>query len=243
MKLDKQMVIAHRGASGLVKHENTIEAFAKALEVGADSIECDVRKTKDGKMVVVHDEDYQGKRIRELSYRDLCMLTAEDGFLMPTLEDAILWCKGKIMIDIELKEEGYEEEVIALAKKYLSHDDFFIRTFNDDSLKKIKVVDKNIKTVLLLGVEHPKWGLFTRLSELFPLFRILKTKCDMVSPHYRLIRFGYIWRLKLWKKPVLIWTVNDSKLMEKLLIDKKAAGIITNFPDAAIEILAKNKKV
>ncbi|MFA5765849.1 MAG: glycerophosphodiester phosphodiesterase, partial [Bacilli bacterium] len=105
------------------------------------------------------------------------------------------------------------------------------------------VVDKNIKTVLLLGVERPKWGLFTRLSELFPLFRILKTKCDMVSPHYRLIRFGYIWRLKLWKKPVLIWTVNDSKLMEKLLIDKKAAGIITNFPDAAIEILAKNKKV
>lgn len=242
MKLDKQMIIAHRGASGLVEHENTIEAFEKAVEVGADSIECDVRKTKDGKIIVVHDEDYQGKLIKDLSYQDLSILTTANGFLMPTLEEAILWCKDKIVIDIELKEEGYEEEVIALVKKHLSCQDFLIRSFNDSSLKKIKRIDKNIKTVLLLGVEYPKWGLFTRLSELFPLLRVLKTRCDMVSPHYRLVRFGYVKRLKLWRKPVLVWTVNDSKLMEKMLIEKKVAGIITNFPDVAIGVLKENKK-
>lgn len=243
MKFKKQMVIAHRGASGLVKHENTIEAFAKALEVGADSIECDVRKTKDGKIIVVHDADYKGKLISELTYYELSMITTGDGFLMPTLEDALMWCKGKILIDIEIKEEGYEEELIALIKKYLTYDDFFIRAFMDSSIKLIKKLDKKIKTVLLLGEEHPKWGFLTRLSELFPLFRVLNTKCDMVSPHYRLIKFGYAWRLKLSGTPVLVWTVNDYDLIKEMLYKKKVAAVITNFPDVALKILAESKKV
>ena len=243
MKLNKQVIIAHRGASGLVKHENTIESFEKAWKIGADSFECDVRKTKDGKMIVVHDEDYKGQKICELSYHDLCILTTKDGFIMPTLEDTILWCKDKIIIDIELKEEGYEEEVVTLVKKHLAHSDFFIRTFNDSSLKIIKQIDRKIKTILLLGVEHPKWGLFTRLSELFPLVRILKTKCDMVSPHYRLLKLGYVWRLGLLNKPVLVWSVDDIEMMKKLLNQKRVAGIVTNFPDMGLKVLAENKKV
>lgn len=241
MIFERQTIIAHRGASGLVEHENTIESFAKAVEVGADAIECDVRKTKDGKMIIVHDDNYEDKKIIDLTYEELSELTKQKGFIMPTLEETLLWAKGKIFIDIELKEEGYEEEFINAVKKVLTYDEFYVRSFNDNSLKKIKELDENIKTVLLLGVEHPRHGIFTRLSELFPLARIKRTKCDMVSPYYELIRLGYVCRLKLSKTPVLVWTVNDESLMRKLLFKNKVDAIITNYPDIALKVLKEKK--
>lgn len=239
MKFSKQLVVAHRGASGLVEFENTIESFSKALEVGADAFECDVRKTKDGQMIIVHNDNYDGHKIADLDYKSLCSLTLEKGFIMPTLEETLQWCKDKIFIDIELKEEGYEEEVVDLVKKYLTYDKFFIRSFNDNSLRLIKKIDSNIKTVLLLGEEFPKHVILTRISELFPLWRILKTKCDMVSPYYKLVILGYTWRLKLSGRPVLVWTVNEEELMKKMLFKKKVAAIITNYPDVALKVLEK----
>jgi len=236
MKFSKQMVVAHRGASGLVEHENTIEAFQKAIDVGADCIECDVRKTADGILVIYHDKLINGVSVNSLNYHEILALT---GYHVPTLEETLLFVKGKILIDIELKEEGYEDEVVALIKKHLQNDEFYIRSFIDKSLIKIKKIDKTIITALLLGLEKPKNVLLTRLSELFPIFRILKTKCDYVSPYYRLLKLGYVTRMKLLGKPVSVWTVDDEVLMKKLLKKKKVASLVTNYPDVALRILGR----
>lgn len=236
MKLNKQWIIAHRGASGLVEHENTIESFEKAYQVGADSVELDIRKTKDGKIIVVHNPDYEGKLIKDYTYSELCDKTKANGFIMPTLEEALIYCKDKIFMDIEVKENGYEEEIVSMILKYLNTDEFFIRSFIKESIRKIKKINKNIKTVLLLGVEFPKFGFLTRIAELFPLFKVINSKCDMVSPHYLLVRLGFHFRMKLIGKPVLVWTVNDEKLMDKLLNKVKVEGIITNYPNKALEL-------
>lgn len=236
MKLDKQWIIAHRGASGLVEHENTISSFEKAYVVGADSVELDIRKTKDGKIIVVHNPDYNGKLISEYTYDELCEVTKKDGFVMPTLEDAILYCKDKIFMDIEIKEEGYEDEIVDIILKHLKPEEFFVRSFIKKSIKRIKRINKNIKTVLLLGVEFPKYGFLTRIAELFPLAKIISSKCDMISPHYRLVICGFHFRMKLLGKPVLVWTVNDKERIDYLLNKKKVEGIITNYPDVAISL-------
>lgn len=236
MKLDKQLIIAHRGASGLVEHENTITSFEKAYQVGADSVELDIRKTKDDIIVVVHNPDYKDKLIKDYTYSELVDATSKEGFIMPTLTEALKYCHNKIFLDIEIKESGYEEEIIKTILSVLNTNEFFIRSFLKESLRKVKKINKNIKTVLLLGVEFPKYGFLTRIFELFPLFKVIRSKCDMVSPHYLLVRLGFHFRMRLIGKPVLVWTVNDEKIMNKLLNKVKVEGVITNFPDKALDL-------
>ncbi|MCK9536612.1 MAG: glycerophosphodiester phosphodiesterase [Bacilli bacterium] len=239
MKFSRQMVVAHRGASGLVKHENTIEAFQKAIEIGADCIECDVRKTADGVIIIYHDELINGVVVNSLKYQEILDI---NGFHVPTLEETLKFVKGKILIDIELKEGGYEEEAIFLIQKHLTNDEFYIRSFLDETLKKVKKIDKTIITALLLGLDKPKNVFLTRLSELFPFFRILKTKCNFVSPYYKLLRLGFVTRMKLIGKPVSVWTVDDELLMVKLLKKKKIDSIVTNYPDVALRVLGRTDK-
>lgn len=226
-------ITAHRGASGHL-HENTLEAFNEAINIGANAIELDVRKSKDNKLIIMHNDHINENKLCDLNYNEILNISLNLGFKVPTLLEVLLLCKGKIFLDIELKEEGYEEEIITLITEHLDYQDFYIRSFLDRQIIKVKKLNKNIKTGLLLGTD--KAGIFKRLSELFPLFRILRTKCDFVSPHYRLIVCGYIKRMHLIKKPVLIWTVNDKNLIKKL-IKKKADGIITDYPELALNIL------
>ena len=211
MKLPKQMIVAHRGASGLVEHENTIDAFQKAIDVGADCIECDVRRTKDGVLIIFHDELINGVPVNELTHREILDIT---GYRVPTLEETLEFVKGKILIDIELKEGGYEEETVALIQKHLKNDEFYIRSFLDKTVRKVKI-DKTINTALLLVWNIRKCAL-NPPSELFPFFRILKTKCDIVSPYYRLLK-SFVTRMRILGRRVSVWTVDDEPLMKVLL--------------------------
>jgi glycerophosphoryl diester phosphodiesterase len=234
MIFKKQMIVAHRGAKGLVEHENTIDAFAKAIEVGADCIECDIRKTKDNKIIVFHDDAINDQKIKDLTYQELLEVA---GFKVPTLEETLEFVKGKILIDIEFKESGYVEEALQLIHKYLSNSEFFIRSFNDDVIVDAKIYDEKITCALLLGKDIKTKVIATRLSELFPGRRIKKCGCDFVSPHYRLLKFGFMWRMKLKGKPVSVWTVNDEELMKKLLFKKKVHALVTDYPNKALELL------
>ncbi len=242
MKLfKKQIVEAHRGAKGLVKFENTIDAFAKAIEVGSDAIELDIRKTKDNVIIVRHDPDYKGKLISELSKEELDNLTIEEGLMIPTLEQTLKFCKGKIFLDIELKEAGYEKDIIELILKYLNHNEFYIRSFIIKALRAVKKIDKNVITVLLVGRGKQKYPGLSRLSEIFPLFKILYSKCSIVSPYYKLLVCGYFFRMKIIGVPIIAWTVDKEDDLKRLLIDKKIDGVVTNYPNVAVDILKEKK--
>ena len=240
MKLFKKQIIeAHRGAKGLVKFENTIEAFAKAIEVGSDGIELDVRKTKDNIIVVRHDADIKGNKICDLTKDELDEITKKEGFICPTLEETILYCKGKILLDIEVKEAGYEEEILKAILKHLSYDEFYIRSFIDKTVRKFKKLDKNVITILLIGRWKPKFGMISRLPEIFPLFKILHSKCDMVSPYYKLLVWGYVKRMHFIGIPVIPWTVDGEENLRFVLLEKKVDGVVTNYPNIGIEVLNK----
>ena len=238
MKLFKKQIIeAHRGAKGLVKYENTIDAFQKAIEVGSDAIELDVRKTKDNVIVIRHDADYKATPISTVTKQELDNLTKEEGLYIPTLEEALQFCKGKIFLDIEVKEVGYEKEIVDTILKYLSYNEFYIRSFHIKALRAVKKADKKVITVLLLGRKSKKHPILMLLSEVFPLFKILYSKCKIVSPHYKILKLGYVLRMHLIGRPVLVWTVNDKKLMEQLLLKQKVDGVISDYPDVALEVL------
>ncbi len=238
MKFLKQVIFAHRGASGLVKHENTMEAFEKSVELKADGIELDIRKTKDQKIVVIHNDSINDLKICDLTYDEIKKITLRENYIIPLFEDVLKFSKSRILLDIEVKESGYEKEIIDLVLKYLKYDEFYLRSFHKESVKLFKELDKNITTVLLLGGDNGK-GFKGRCKEIFPNSYIKYTKCDIISPHYRLLLFGFIKRMHIKKIPVIVWTVNEEKRMYDILHKKKADGIITNFPNIGLEILNK----
>ena len=68
--MPNKLIIAHRGAPKLAR-ENTLMAFQKAIDLGADIIELDVRQTKDGELAVFHDQDIGGKKISGLTFAEV----------------------------------------------------------------------------------------------------------------------------------------------------------------------------
>ena len=125
-------IFAHRGASGYAP-ENTLEAFRLAMEQGADGIELDVHLTKDGEVVVIHDEtldrtsDGQGK-VRDYTLEELKKFSFHNhiekykGVQIPTLKEVLDLVENSSMkVNIELKTgiywyEGIEEKTMEIVK-------------------------------------------------------------------------------------------------------------------------------
>lgn len=238
-------IVAHRGKTATVKSENTIEAFQKAIEIGVPQIEFDVRMSQDGYLIGYHDrsivpdgETQAEIEIADLKYHELQSIARSKGFEVPLFEDILKFCRDRVALDIEIKEEGYEEQIVELAIEHLKYTDFVIKSFNDASVRKIKGLDPQIEVGLLLGKVRGKFPLLSILAQFFPEYRIFKTGADFVSPHFRLLKFGFLWRMKLLNKAVYVWTVNEERRLEKLLRRNDIAAMITDRPELAMKILA-----
>ena len=232
----KKLIIGHRGAPSYAK-ENTINSFKKAMALGADMIEFDVRRTKDNRFIAYHDGFIQGKPIKEWTYKEIRKIAGDQGFDPPTVEEVLKWSRGRIKLDVELKEEGYEKEIVELISKYFKKDQFILTSFNDASLKTIKDGHADLKVGLLLGKFRAP--LLTRISEFFSRKRYKKAKADFLVAHWKLLRFGFLERAQRSRKPVIVWTVNDEEMIWKLLNDRRVYAIITDKPDLAVSLRKK----
>lgn len=230
-------IVAHRGKTATIASENTIEAFKKAIEIGVPQIEFDVRMSQDGYLISYHDLAIDNIKVGDLQYHQLQAIARSKGFEIPLFEDILRLCRDRIALDIELKEEGYEEQIVALTAKYLNYSDFVIKSFNDASVRRIKDLDAQIEVGLLLGKVTGKFPLVSILAQFFPEYRILKTGANFVAPHYRLLKLGFLWRMKLLNIAVYVWTVNDERRLFKLVRNKYIAAIITDKPELALKIL------
>ncbi len=234
----KTMIVAHRGASSLAR-ENTIESFKEAIEIGVDMVEFDVRRTKDQALIVHHDELMAGKPVQELTYDEISKTSTGRGFSVPTLEEVLQCTRGKIKLDVEIKEEGYEKEAVELLSRYFGADQFVITSFHDSCIKRIKSTHPDIKTGLILGISKPEHPLRTRISEFFPARRCREVKADFLVAHRRLLWFGFLGRAKKENKPVFVWTVNDQRRILEMLQDERIDAIITDKPDLALALRKK----
>lgn len=235
MELKRGAIVAHRGASALVAFENTIEAFEKAIEIGADAMEFDVRRCADGTLVSFHDDSVDGSKIASLSFDQLELIAGRRGFAVPKVEEIFRLARGRIFLDIELKEAGYEAELVELARSLLEPGSFVMKSFLDAAVREIKRLDSSLTTGLLLGVEKPRFGPLGRLSELFPGRRLRRARADFVAPHYLLLRLGFLARMRRRRTPVFVWTVNDPDLMRRLIAEG-AHAVITDRPDLGLEV-------
>lgn len=235
--MNEPLIIAHRGAwhSANVR-DNTLEAFHEALRLGVDMIECDVRRTRDGTVVLHHDPTIDCQLLAQLSYRELNRVASSLGFQVPALTDLVAMTNGKTCLDVEIKEEGYESELVGLLEKHLQPEQFVITSFNDSTVRAIKRNHPHVRAGLILGKAVPKNVFLTRFVELFPGGRCRRTGADFLVPHYRLLKFGFLERARKHNRAVFVWTVNDEPLIRSLLRDKRLAAIITDRPDLAVRL-------
>ncbi|OGN03952.1 MAG: hypothetical protein A2831_00075 [Candidatus Yanofskybacteria bacterium RIFCSPHIGHO2_01_FULL_44_17] len=153
--------IGHRGAPGYPRYgENTIASFAKALAIGADAVELDVRRSKDNKLVVIHDKTLDRTTnghglVSDFTYDELRMFDAGRACHIPLLENVLDIFGQHYLINIELKESGLMDEVVhtALAKKaqvlISSFDADDGAEYSDSSWEELKIWSGRIDVALL----------------------------------------------------------------------------------------------
>jgi len=216
-----KIVIAHRGASAHEK-ENTLRSFERAIEMDADMIEFDVRKTNDHVLIAHHNEAIQGKGIGTLSYEAVERLAGRRGFHVPTLEEVLNVTRGKIRLNAELKEKGYEKAVVSTMRAYLDDSDFILTSFNEASLGTIKSLFPNLKTGLILGRNIHRG--------------INRVETDFWIPNWRLLDDALFRMAEKNAKPLVVWTVNDRRKLKRYLSDPRIYGVVTDKPDLAVSV-------
>lgn len=233
-------LIAHRGASGYAP-ENTLAAFAKALEIGAESIEFDVQQTKDGELVVIHDIDLRrvaGARrfVGKMSWYDLSQWDVGSWFdprfkgeRVPRLQDLLdlVERKGRLIeLQLEIKDgrkpyEGIEKRILDLLRSRPQWEGkVVISSFNHGALRRVRELDPHIRLGYLVGLtRRPK-----AIKEVEAL------RCESVHLSRRQVDRYWVEAIRKSGRKTFVYTVNDRAELERM----RALGvdaIFTNFPD------------
>lgn len=222
----KKLIGGHRGSPKKAK-ENTLESFSAAISDGADFIEFDVRYSKDKKLIIHHDPALKGHILKEMNYDEIMKLSENLGYRVPLLEDVLNLCRGKIKLDIEIKEPETTEETIEKTLLNFKPEDFITTSFHDSVLIKINNNFNGLKKGLLFD-DFTKKDLRTRIINLKP---------DFVLPDCKNFDFtvnSLIPALPFEIKAVY-WNVNTPEDMRKTLKNDLTKGIISDFPDIAVK--------
>ena len=237
------LIYGHRGASGYAP-ENTVEAFRLSMEMGADGFELDVHMSRDGELVVIHDESVDRTTngtglVRDLTLAQLKELDASYGMesyrgaKIPTLAevyDLIQNTNQTVNVEVKTDEWFYpqiEEKLLALAKEKGVEDQIIYSSFNHHTLLKLRQLKPDVRLGMLFGdIMIKPWEYAAQLSVdyLHPM------KMNIYVPGFSegAASAGY---------GVNMWTINDPETMQ--LCVKTDSGIITNYPDVAVAL--KNK--
>src|SRR4051812_4816445 len=105
-----RFIAAHRGCTGVGACENTLASFERAIALGADAIELDVRRVADGDLVVFHDAEVNGRRLDRLTRRELDRLVPDRN--VPSLDEVARALAGRIRLDVEIKDQGLEASTL-----------------------------------------------------------------------------------------------------------------------------------
>lgn len=233
----EKLIFAHRG-NGASERENTLGAFQKAIALGVDGIELDVRQTKDGILVVFHDPKINGQKVSELTFTELNNTTSAKNFSVPILGEALQLISGKALAQIEIKTPGYELVVAETVLKFLPVKSFVITSFNCRSLEVIRRQFPQIQIGLLVGMGYFGIGQFVGMVKSLVLLPLRMYNISLVLLNFWLWRLGFKYLIPK-QYQLMVWTVGRRSPLLRLLADGRVSGIITNRPVLAQELKAK----
>ena len=238
--------ISHRGFSGAAP-ENTLAAFKKAIEVGSDMIELDVHLSKDGEVIVIHDDTLKrtttgNGRVSDFNLQELRTLDAGiwsgyqfRGEKIPTLKEVFELTRGKILLHIELKEEELGRYgLIDLTDRTLKEveragmlDQVLFGSFNLSAVDRVREKYPRLPVALIYNKpwSFPQDAMGKRALSILSCSGTVLNQANLSKAHEQGIK-------------VFVWTLNTEAHIEHFL-NIGVDGIITNHPDRLIKILQK----
>ncbi|HYK19852.1 MAG TPA: glycerophosphodiester phosphodiesterase family protein [Pyrinomonadaceae bacterium] len=241
------LIIGHRGASA-VAPENTMGAFRVAIAAGADGIEFDVRLTRDGIPVIIHDSTLRrtaglAARVADLDWAELQRVDVGSWFTrsgnsfpnetIPSLEELLtLFESNDLLIVLEMKCESRSEHLplaeacCRLLNEHSLKQRVIVECFDLSALTIVKDIDPEIKTAALF---EPAFS----MSDQRILDKATEVGASVLAPHHRLARPSLVDKAKLAGLQVAIWTVDDPSWIARA----RSMGIdalITNDPAAML---------
>jgi glycerophosphoryl diester phosphodiesterase len=230
------LISAHQGGSEDARPA-TYEAYKAAPASGAEYAELDIRKTRDGTLVVYHDAraGRAGPNLAGLTHGQLCDRLE---YQVPRVDEVMGLLAGRMRGHLDLKETGYEDEVIKLALETFGPGNFVVTTLEDASIARIKQMFPDVRAALsigrdLAGVPWRHWARIRR-EELFPLPRVRSCRADWVAANHTLARFGVIAQARRNGIGVMVWTVNSGRLIDHFLADSRINVLVTDRPRRAV---------
>ena len=222
-------ITAHRGAS-LGAPENTMAAFHAALEAGADYVELDVQRTRDGVVIVLHDGDFMRmggdpRKVADLTAQEVATIDIGRrydpkfaGEHAPPLADVIALARGHMRINIELKynvpDPGLAPAVVDLLRREHFLDQVVITSLDYAALKQIKSLEPGLRTGHIVTAA---------------IGDVAKTSADFVSLNSAQATSSLVRRAHAAGKAVHVWTVDKPEVMLRM-IERGVDNIITNDP-------------
>ena len=234
------LIVAHRGISSLYP-ENTLIAFKEAMKLGVDMIELDVHQTRDGKLVVIHDDSLDrttnGKgKVNQITLKEIKKHSAGKWFSkkfekekIPLLGEVFEMVKNKkIKLLIEIKQVGVEKSLLNLIKRYKIFDNVICGSFYLESIVRIRKLSPAIPTAFItdsLNLERMKKTL-------------LREGINIVAINFSNLSSSLLKSYHASGFVVDAWTIDDRGDMKKNL-DMGLEMITTNYPQRLKKLLKR----
>jgi len=232
-------VLGHRGYRAKYP-ENTLLAFGKAFEAGADGIECDVQKSKDGSYIIIHDDKIdsvskQSGRVAQMSLADLKNVDVGDGQRIPELEEFLKFLPADKFINIELKEETLTTAdcpaICDMLLKYLDRKNLIVSSFEHALLPYFK--ERQVTIGMLLGEKHAGIGITNIIKGIIRIKpEYLNLPVDIFDLANKYIVYFILWILKIFNRKIAFWTINTDRQFDliagvsDIIITDDVSGIL-----------------
>ena len=231
--------IAHRGASAY-EPENTLRAFARAIQMGATMLELDIHLSRDGQPVVIHDAEVsrttKGKgQVNDMTLKQIKELDAGKGERVPTLAEVIDLTRGRAKLYIELKGQRTPGPVMEMLNSMAFVNQVIVNSFYPWLIQKTKFLDPMIRTSMLIRREDREadfveWALAVAADYVHPCW-----EDEMPTPH-KLLTPDMIANIRRHGLGLITWQEDrPSELRE--LVKLGVDGICTNTPDVLAAII------
>ncbi len=232
------LIIAHRGASAYVP-ENTLRAFQRAIEQGAQMIELDLHTTRDGQVVVIHDATLDHTtnltgRVDQLTLAEIKRADAGQGERVPTLAEVLDLTTGKLRLYLEIKNPRAAAPTLQIIRARRCQSEMLLASFDIGLMRQLGNEVRDVELGVILGSES--LNPLVRYREAFP-WRALRTINYQVLCMQVKLCYGYLARrVKASGKRLYVWTA-DSERQFARMIARGVDGIVTNRPDRLREFL------
>jgi len=220
--------IAHRGFTRSFP-DNTLEAFEAAVKLGADGIECDVHETADNRFVIFHDDDIEGKSIAELHLSEIQQVRLAGKYHIPTLEETLETCRGRLFLNIELKLVYSLDRFLETVRAVMKPEELLFSSFYGALINELADLAPEIRR-----------GILTSFPVADPLKLVSMVRAQVMLPRFGFATTALVDKMHSHRLGLIVWDCNTLDNI-RTAFAWKVDGIISDNPDIVLQERAKEK--